>query len=196
MSIVRRVFSERRAVLVPLTLFLVINVLVLALVVWPLRRTVAGAQEAQYQAAQSVEAARKLESQIKGQRASKELADIELRKFYGEILPKDYRGAIGVTNFFLNGVAQSTRVTFRAGSWDREQVRESQLNKLTGQVTLIGEYANIRRFLYEVETAEEFVVIESVELSQASALQNENQLELALVVATYFMDSTPRAVAR
>ena len=69
--------------------------------------------------------------------------------------------------------------------------------KVKGQVTLIGEYANIRRFLYEVETALEFVIIESVELSQASATQNDSLLELSLAIATYYLTNAPTgAVAR
>ena len=195
MSLFRRVFSERRAVLIPLTIFLAGNIVVLALVVWPLQQAVDGAKDAQYRAAQGVEAARALEAQAKAQRASKDRADTELRKFYSEILPKDHPRAISVASFWLGRVAEDARVTFRSGQWDTELIRDSRLTKVTGQVTLVGEYANIRRFLYEVETAQEFVVIESVELSQASATQNDSLLELSLQVATYFV-TDPLAVGR
>lgn len=189
MNIVRRVFSERRTVLVPLTIFLVGNLAVLALVVWPLQRSVAGAENARYQAAKNVEAARRLEADAKAQRSSKERADTELRKFYSEILPTDFRAAVGVANFTLGRLAERSRVIFRSGHWDQEAIRDSRLSRVTGQVTLVGDYASIRRFLYEVETAEEFLIVESVELSQSSVAQNESQLELALSVATYYLSS-------
>ena len=197
MTLLRRVFGERRAVLVPLVVFLAGNMAVLALVVWPLQRAVAGADEARYQAVIGLETAKKLEAHAKAQRTSKERADGELKKFYGEILPKDHSGAIKIANFWLGRVAEESRITFRSGQWDREDVRESRLMKVKGQVTLIGEYANIRRFLYEVETAQEFVIIESVELSQASATQNDSLLELSLAIATYYLTNAPTgAVAR
>ena len=196
MSLLRRVFSERRAVVVPLTVFLAANIAVLALVVWPLQRTVAGGKESQWQVTQEVAAARTQEIQAKTDRASKDRADVELQKFYTEILPKDDRTAIGATTFSLNRLAEESNVTFKVGQWDREAVKESTLTRLSGQVTLVGEYANVRRFLYEVETAQEFVIIESVELSSSSVAQNDNMLELGLVIATYYRPDVRVAVRR
>lgn len=187
MSVLRRVFSERRAVAIPLTVFLVGNVAVLALVVWPLQRAVAGAEEGRYQAGSMLESARREEAQAKAQRTGKEQADLELKKFYTEILPKDYRGAVEVASFWLSRVAEESRVTFRAGQWDTEQDRDSRLVRVTGQVTLIGDYPSIRRFLYEVETAQEFVIIDEVALSSANATQTDSLLELALSVSTYYL---------
>ena len=197
MNLVRRIFSERRAILIPLVIFLAGNIAVLALVVWPLQRAVNGAQDAQYQAAKDVEAARRAEADAKAGRASKERADTELRTFYNDILPKDFNGAVGVANFWLGRTADDARVAFKTGQWDREITKDSRLSRVTGQVTLIGEYANIRKFLYEVETAQEFVIIESVELSEASTTQNNNLLELGLSVSTYFLtDPRVRTVGR
>ena len=186
MSLVSRVFSERRAVLVPLAIFLIGNVLVLALVVWPLQAAVSGADEARYAGAKAVESARRSEADANAQRAGKDRADVELKRFYGEILPKDFQGAVRVANFALQRLADESRVSLRSGTWDPEVVRDSRLTRMTGQLILTGDYTNIRRFLYEVETAQEFVIIERVELSQATVAQNESQLELALSVATYY----------
>ena len=196
MSLLRRVYSERRAVVVPLTVFLLGNLAVLALVVWPLQRTVAGGKESQFVATQGVAAARTQEIQAKTDRANKDRADIELRKFYTEILPKDDRTAIGATTFSLSRLADEAHVTFKVGQWDRSDVKDSTLRRLEGQVTLVGEYSNVRRFLYEVETAQEFVIIESVQLSSASVTQNDNMLELGLVIATYYQPDSPLAAVR
>ena len=186
MSLLRRVFSERRAVVVPVTVFLLGNLAVLALIVWPLQRTVAGGKESQFLAGQGVAEARTQEIQARTDRANKDRADVELRKFYTEILPKDDRTAIGATTFSLSRLADESRVTFKVGQWDRSEVKDSTLTRLEGQVTLVGEYSNVRKFLYEVETAQEFVIIESVQLSSASVTQNDNMLELGLVIATYY----------
>jgi hypothetical protein len=187
MKLVGRIFAERRAVMVPLALFLLANIGVLLGVVWPMQRAVNGADEARYQATASLAAARKLETDWKAKRTSKDRADLELRKFYSEILPVNFRGAVNVANFFLQRVATESQLILRSGTWEPEPIKGSRLTRVSGTVTLLGDYANIRQFLYEVETAQEFVVIERVELSEANSTQNDNRLELTLVVATYYV---------
>jgi hypothetical protein len=196
MSLTRRVFTERRKAILPLLVFLVVNAAVAGLVLY-LERNVQAEEDARMEAVLALDSARKLEITAKAQRISKERADVELRRFYGEILPSDLRTSVNVTNFWLGRIAEGTRLTYRAGNYDHEQLRDSRLVKVTGAIKLVGEYADIRRFLYEVETAEEFVIIERVELSQPSAAQGNSQLELALSIATYYLaNGQPGAVSR
>ena len=134
---------------------------------------------------------------MEGQAEQQGPADIELRKFYAEVLPVNFRGAVNVSNFFLQGVAADSKLILRSGTWEPEPIKGSRLTKVTGTVTLLGDYANIRRFLYEVETAQEFVVIERVALSEANAVQNDTRLELTLTVATYYVtDRSATVVSR
>ena len=189
MSLTGRVFRERRAVMVPLAIFLAANVIVLLAVVWPLKRTVDGAADANYAAATALASARQEEAKAKAQREGKERADAELQEFYGVILPRDLRGATETTNFSLHQLARENNLTFRAGTWDHDESRDSDLTKVTGQFTLIGDYRNIRSFLHGVESATEFVIIESVQLAAANSAQANSQLELALTVATYYRTS-------
>ena len=56
---------------------------------------------------------------------------------------------------------------------------------------VVGDYTNIRKFLYDVETAEEFVIIEEVGLSQLENVRGGDLLELELKLATYFLPRTP-----
>lgn len=187
MKLFGRIFTERRAVMVPLALFLLANIGVLLGVVWPMQRAVNGADEARYQATMSLATARKAESESKAKRSSKDRADLELRKFYSEILPVNFNGAVRVANFFLQGVATESKLVLRSGQWEPEPIKGSRLTKVSGTVTLLGDYVNVRKFLYEVETAQEFVVIERVELSEANSTQNDTRLELTLAVATYYV---------
>jgi hypothetical protein len=197
MSLAGRIFAERRAVMVPLVLFLGANVGVLLGVVWPMQRAVNGADEARYQATMSLAAARKIETEWKAKRSSKDRADLELRKFYSEILPTSFAGARGVANFFLQTVAAESKLVLRSGQWEPAPLKDSRLTRVSGTVTLLGDYASVRRFLYEVETAQEFVVIERVELSEANSTQNDNRLELTLSVATYYVtDRNSTVVSR
>ncbi len=91
MSLARRIFVERRRVVLPLLVFLIANIAVLVLVVFPLQQSVASAESARVQATLSLENARKQQKPAVDQKAGKERADIELKKFYTQILPKDFR---------------------------------------------------------------------------------------------------------
>ena len=190
MSLTARIFKERRNVILPLIVFLVANVAALGAVAW-LERDAAGAMLVQQEADLDLATAKQLESSAKDQKTRKDRAETELRKFYTEILPKDFSGARDITNFWLGRIADRSNLRWRAGVFDAAPVRDSQLMKFTAEVTLVGEYADIRRFLYEVETSEEFIIVEKVALSQPNATQGGGQLEVALSVSTYFM-SDPR----
>jgi hypothetical protein len=195
MSLTKRIFMERRRVILPLLAFLVANVVGLGAVVW-LQRGEANAEIDRLQTDSELADARKQAMLAKDQKTRKERADLELRKFYAEILPKDFATAQNMTNFWLDRIAASARLRYRGGTFDPAPVRDSRLIKFTGEVTLVGEYADIRRFLYEVETAEEFLIIEKVALSQPNATQGGGQLEVALTVATYFLSEPPPGAVR
>ena len=186
MSLARRIFAERRRVVVPLLIFLVVNVIVLAAVVFPLEQSLEGADAARTKAELQLAQARKDHKNVTDQRTSKSRADVELKKFYSEVLPKDFAGARNLANFWLGRIADQSKLTYRAGQFDSEEIRGSDLMRFKGEVTLVGEYPDIRRFLYEVETAQEFLVIERVALSQPGLAQGGAQLELALTVVTYY----------
>jgi len=195
MSLTGRIFRERRRVIVPLLVFLLANVAGVGYVFW-LQQSMDAAQASRDQALANLTLARKNLKDSEGQKGSKELAEVELRKFYGEVLPKNLASSINILNFWLGKVAATARVSYRAGSYDQDQVRDSLLTKVTGEITLSGEYANVRRFLYELETSQEFIIIEKVQLSQPNAAQGTAQLEVALSVATYFVTGGPSGAAK
>ncbi len=188
MSIWRRIFDERRAVLLPLVILLAANVGVLLLAVWPLQASVTGAESEAAQATASLALARRDEKQAKDARASKDRAEQELQKFYADILPKELTSARKLTTAWLVQAASDAGVTFKAFSLDYDPIRDSRLTRVVVKFTLQGRYTNIRRFLYNVETAEEFVVVEKVELAQSGAesATTSGLLEVGLTVATYY----------
>lgn len=186
MSLGARIFRERRRVIVPLLVFLLANAAGLGYVIW-LQQSMDAARASRDTALANLTLARKNKKDAEGQKGSKELAEVELRKFYDEVLPKNLPAALNVLNFWLNKVAATSHVNYRAGSYNHVPVRDSRLSKVTGDITLSGDYANVRRFLYELETSQEFIVIEKVQLSQPNAAQANAQLEVTLGVATYFL---------
>jgi hypothetical protein len=191
MRLWRRIFTERRAIALPLMVFLGANIVVLALIVFPMERSVAGLKESELDATAARGQAMKLEMNAKASQTGKERAEAELQKFYGNVLPADPQAASQLTYSWLDRVAKESGVDFNRGTGKVEDVRDSRLKRWTANAKLIGDYANIRKFLYDVETAEEFVIIEEVGLSQLETVRGGDLLELELKLATYFLPRTP-----
>ena len=186
MSLWKRVFTERRSVVLPLLVFLAADLAALGGVFY-LKRDVDVVKDEAESAMLSLGSANVAAREAKATHQSKDLAEVQLKKFYGEVLPKDFPSAVTITNFWLTRTARAASVSYKSGSFDTEEVRDSRLSRVTGQITLLGQYADIRRFLYEVESAQEFVIIEKVELSQPNANQANAQLEVQLSIATYYV---------
>ena len=112
MNIARRVFSERRAVVLPLLVFLLANVAVLALLVFPLEQSVAGLKEGEVDALAARGQALKVEAAAKAALVGRDRAETELRQFYGEILPSNVDEATQLTYSWLDRVAKESGVDF------------------------------------------------------------------------------------
>jgi hypothetical protein len=108
------------------------------------------------------------------------------------VLPVDAQAASQLTYSWLDRLAKESGVEFDRSTFKEDEVRESRLRRWTGKPKLVGDYASVRKFLYAVETAEEFVIIEEVGLAQLEATRSGDMLELDLSLATYFL---PRSQA-
>ena len=118
---------------------------------------------------------------------SRDRAEAELRRFYGQILPADLQSASQLTYSWLDRVARESGVEYARSTFKEDEIRESRLKRWTAKAKLVGDYASVRKFLYAVETAEEFVIIEEVGLTQFEATRGGELLELELSLATYFL---------
>ena len=195
MPLWRRIFIERRSVVVPLVALLVIDLALLAGVVFPLKNAVAretaSAEEAHFA---TTVAAQRLK-QMQGARTSRDRAEQELSKFYGQVLPAGQAAAGRLALVEVSKLARENNLTLGPRSFEDEVIKDSPLQRLTTKVELLGDYGAILRFIYDVETSEAFLAIRSVQLSQATRQQaSSGQLQLALEIATYYrVPATPAA---
>jgi Tfp pilus assembly protein PilO len=66
-------------------------------------------------------------------------------------------------------------------------LKNSRLSKFTTTYTLTGDYRDVRRFIYSLETAPEFIVLENIGLSSSMDEQHQaRSLAMTLDIATYF----------
>jgi hypothetical protein len=109
-------------------------------------------------------------------RAKKDLAQV-----WGALLEEhDFAAlALGITE-----EAKQRHVTLPALSYKTETTLVQHISKGMLQGTLSGRYEDLRRFLYDIETAEELVYIEDLNLVQPSAPQ-DLQLTFNIKITAY-----------
>jgi hypothetical protein len=189
MSLWRRVLIERRSIVLPLAAILAVNVAVLLAIVLPLRQSVAGMQDERYSVSVQLGAARRAQTGAEQAASSKRQASEGLDKFYAQILASNYSSASKAVSRWPFRTAQALGLTYTGiDTTNPTEVRDSRLMMVTSKFSLRGEYANIRKFLYAVEAAEEFLVIDKVKLAQPTAQQaNTPALGFEISIKTYYL---------
>lgn len=192
MSLWRRILQERRRVLWPLAAALAINLAALVLGVLPLRAAVGAAEARVIDAQRQLGEARRLERQAADARARTVQADEELKTFYGRVLPRDFQAAQTTANLWLLQAAEAAGLVFKASHFDWSEVRDAAVSRASVRVTLEGPYASLRRFLRDVETAEEFLIVDRVEVADPGEAEGDaGRLQVSMVVSTYFLTTPP-----
>jgi hypothetical protein len=183
MTLFRRIFVEKRRFIYPLIGAIVINAAVYFAVVYPLSLRVANGERSAQDAANARAAAQAEYDVARATIKGKDTADAELKKFYGAVLPADHSQARRIL-FKLPEMATSANLSMASGSSAPSQGRDSPLGKITSDNRLTGQYRDIRKFIYDIETSPDFLILENVILSQG---QNEGgPLVMNLRVATYY----------
>jgi hypothetical protein len=184
MTQLRRIFLEKRRFIYPLIGAMVINAALFAAIVYPLSLKVANGERDAQAESRAMAAARAEYEAARATVTGKDSADAELKKFYNEVLPPDLSAARRILYGKIDKLMTSAAVKRGIESYAESQERDSTLGKFTATVRLFGEYRNIRRFIYELETAPEFLVLENVALSQGQ--EREQGLSVELKISTYF----------
>jgi Tfp pilus assembly protein PilO len=186
--VLRRVLTEQRTFIVLLAAALAINVAVYAAVVYPLASRVADADNRAAAAERSRLAAAREHQAAKGLATSKERAEVELAKFYKDILPADVDAAQRLNYLKLVQLARKSNLQPLRRTWGATHVRGSTLDQLKMTVVLEGQYEDMRAFIYALETAPEFVVIDDLMIDQGR--EAGTTLVLTLQLSTYYRAPT------
>lgn len=180
----RRVLKEQRRYLVPLAIVLAVNIAVLVAVVYPLDARVAAAAS---RAAVADQAKRRAQQELNAAQAvatGKTRAEAELKVFYGEVLPGSVSAANRATYLPIAQLVRKNNLERTRSQTHVTTIRESSLERLEIQLTVEGNYEDLRRFIYDLETAPFFVVIDSLQIEQGRDAGKPVVLQLGL--ATYY----------
>jgi uncharacterized protein YecT (DUF1311 family) len=185
MTPVRRILSEKRRLIIPLLIAGIASALLYVVVVFPLGRQVAAAEQQAEAERDLVVRARQDYQAAKATVQGKQLADASLQKFYKEVLPANSSDARRLTYLKLSQLARGANVRLESGTNAYSHEKGSHLSKVTTTYTCSGEYRDVRKFIYSLETAPEFMVLENVGLTNLDQ-QARAGLAVKLDVATYF----------
>jgi Tfp pilus assembly protein PilO len=185
MTTARRILAEKRSLIWPLALVLIANAVVYGLVVYPLSQKVALGEQSANAANFALLAARREHANARATVTGKGQADAELKKFYSDVLPPDLSGARRISYLPLEHLAEASNLRLMRHTLSPDEHNEFGLAKLTTTATLTGEYRDIRKFLHQLETRPEFIVLENVDLSQNESEMSRG-ITVTVQVATYF----------
>jgi Tfp pilus assembly protein PilO len=187
--LLRRAAAEHRRLVVALAVAFAANVLVYALVVYPLSQRVSNVEQRDQAAEQALAQARTEHAQASGTLTGKARAAAELATFYRDVLPRDLTGARRLTSLRLARLARDLNLQYERASYDPGIETGSTLTRLQIQMVLSGSYADMRGFIYQLETAPEFVVIDNVQLAEGG--DGSGSLVVTLDLSTYHRNEAP-----
>ncbi len=184
-ALVRRVLHEHRRWIWPLGVLLGVNALAVVLGVLPMSRAVASAEQRAAAATADARVAASELADATAARDGRDTATRELASFRTEVLPKSVGDARRLLQLKVAQLARTHDITFARSIATPEGIRGSQLGRLQATIELVGRYRDVRQFLYELETSKDFVIVDSIVLSEGE--DASSPLDLTLSLSTYFL---------
>jgi type II secretion system (T2SS) protein M len=184
MTLLKRILVEKRSLVVSLVIAIIVNIGAYGLVVRPLEQKTLGASDRAAAAAAALRAAERDHAEATSLVTGKTLADQELSTFFDKVVPADLPAARRMTYASLPALARRSNVKYQQRHTDVEPPQKNaRLGHLQIGMVLQGDYESVRRFIYALETAPDFVIIDDVSLIQS---EPGKPLTLTLMLSTYF----------
>jgi hypothetical protein len=181
----RRIVQEHARLTAVLLGALVVNLAVYVAVVRPLAADVANVTARDQAAETALARAQQAFAEATGLMAGRARAETELAAFYEEVLPADLAGARRLTHLRLASIAEAAGLRYERATAESVAEQDSTLTRLQIGLVLSGPYAGVREFVYALDSAEEFVVVDSVVLTQGGA---DAELAVSLELSTYYLN--------
>ncbi len=187
--LLRRIVTEKRSLVLPLAIALLVNLVGYSFIVRPRGVKAAGAAD---RAAAAEAGLRNAEHELTVARAlvtGKARADEELSAFYQKVLPSDQEAARRMTYASLPELARRSGVTWASRRQEVEksgQTKDEKLGHLVITMVLQGSYEDFRQFVYALESAPEFLIVDNVQLTEGNP--NEPHT-FVITMSTYFREN-------
>ena len=188
LRLTKRIFDEKRRIAVPVLVALAINIAVYAGLVYPLTVRERGSEARANAAEQQLRAAEREDAAARGVIQGRDNTNAALSSFYKDVLPTTVAEARRATFLRLAQLAEEHNLHRAQRDHGVETNRESTLRRMRMSLSLQGDYEDIRRFIHEVESGTDFIVIDGVALRQGA--EPGSPLTLELTLSTYYRAGT------
>ena len=180
----KRILVEKRALLIPLALGVIGNVAAYGLWVYPLGVKSAGAADRAAAAEQSLQVGERELAAARDLVTGKSRADQELATFFDKVLPADLPSARRLTYATLPSLAKRSNVKMMDRRFEVAKLeKHARLGLLKVHTAWQCDYESFRRFIYALESASPFVIIDDVTLTQSDP---NKPLMLTIELSTYY----------
>jgi hypothetical protein len=167
MKLARRIFVEKRTLIIPVALGVVLNIAAYLFVVRPLALKSAGVADRAIAARQALTVAERDMTAARALVTGTSRADEELATFYEQVLPADQNSARRMTYLSIYHLARKLNVKFLDRKTEVEPPkRDARVGRWKIRAEFQGDYESLRQLIYALESAPEFVIIDDVTLSQ------------------------------
>jgi len=180
----KRIFHEKRRVTIPVAAGLLLNVAVYAGLILPLSARVRSAETQAQASLQQLQAAQREDNEARGMAQGRDRTDAALKAFYKDVLPPNFAQARGASYLRLSQLAEQHNLEWSGRQGDRESEKDASLARMRMSMSLRGDYDDIRRFIYQVESGTDFIVIDSIALRQST--EPGASLTFDLSLSTYY----------
>lgn len=180
----KRIFDEKRQIIIPVLGGLALNILLYVGIVYPLSVRVRITESRAQAASLALQAAERDDAAARGAAEGRERTDAALKAFYKDVLPTNLTQAQQATFLRLTQLAEQHNLQPSRRNTDRDIDKEASLVRMRISMELKGNYEDIRRFIYQVEAGTDFIVIDSVVLRQGA--EPGSPLTLDLGLSTYY----------
>jgi len=190
----RRVFLERRVVMLPLAVALLANAAIYALVVYPSSGRVVRAEQQEQASLQELASAQREFGAATRTQRDKARAEQDLQTFYNDVLPADMAGARRATYLHLSRLARDAGLEYQRRLEDSrepkagDQDTKATLARFDITMVLEGDYEGVRQFLRDVEASDGFIVIDNIGLAEGA--DRKATLLLTVQLSTYYRAAT------
>ncbi len=180
----RRIFDEKRRLILPVLAGLALNLLLYAGVVYPLSARVRGTEARARAAEHALLAAEREDAAARGVAEGRDRTDAALKAFYKDVLPPNMAQARQATFLRLTQLAEQHNLEHSRRDTAVEGGKGASVDRMRITMSLQGSYEDIRRFIYQVEAGTDFIVIDTVALRQG--VEPGSPLTLDLTLSTYY----------
>ena len=184
MILIRRILIEKRLPIAIVAGAIALDVALYVYAVYPWTIKVANAEQRSASAEQALSSIQQNYVAALKTTETKKQVDAKLHDFYVNVLPRDHAAARSITLQRLSELSADSNLMLDRRTSGSENGNGTELATLRTTMLLTGEYQNIRDFIYSLETAPEFIIIEEMSLSKKT--EGALLLTLTLEFSTYY----------